>query len=157
MLDLLSTFSIVEILIFIVLLAIAFKKVSDFIDWAHGKFAAKFKKDQTKNKEKEEINARLDNLETSVSKITDSVDKMTDKIDLLVASDKDDIKGYITREHHFFCYRQKWIDDYSLDCLERRFEHYIEENGNSFIETLMNEIRSLPKQDPNNGNGESKN
>ena len=148
MLDLLSTFSIVEILIFIVLLAIAFKKVSDFIDWAHGKLAAKFKKDQTKNKEKEEINTRLDNLETSVSKITDSVDKMTDKIDLLVASDKDDIKGYITREHHYFCYQKQWIDDYSLECIERRYNHYKEEGGNSFIKGFMEEIRALPKTPP---------
>ena len=39
---------------------------------------------------------------------------------------------------------QEWIDDYSLDCIERRYKHYIDEGGNSFIGQLMIEIRKLP-------------
>ena len=70
------------------------------------------------------------------------------KIDMLIDSDKDDIKSYITREHHYFCYQVGWIDDFSLDCLERRYEHYADEGGNSFIEGFMNELRALPKQSP---------
>ena len=41
-----------------------------------------------------------------------------------------------------------WIDDFSLDCLERRYQHYADEGGNSFIEGFMEELRALPKQDP---------
>ena len=44
-------------------------------------------------------------------------------------SDKDAIKAFITREHHYFCYQKKWIDDYSLDCIEKRYEHYKEEEA----------------------------
>jgi hypothetical protein len=36
-------------------------------------------------------------------------------------SDKDSIKAFITKEHHYFCYEKGWIDDYNLDCLEKRF------------------------------------
>ena len=43
---------------------------------------------------------------------------------------------------------QEWIDDYSLDCIERRYKHYIDEGGNSFIGQLMIEIRKLPHQPP---------
>ena len=71
--------------------------------------------------------------------------KLIEKIDQLTGSDKDAIKSYITEKHHFFVYKQGWIDDYSLDCLERRFEHYKEEGGNSFIEQEMNDLRSLPR------------
>ena len=65
---------------------------------------------------------------------TDEILKnLSAKIDLLIDSDKDDIKSYITREHHRFCYDLKEIDDFSLDCLEKRFKHYSDEGGNSFI------------------------
>ena len=40
----------------------------------------------------------------------------------------------------------KCIDDFSLDCIEKRFAHYQDEGGNSFIAALMAEIRALPKE-----------
>lgn len=70
-----------------------------------------------------------DNQETTDKILQD----LSCKIDMLIDSDKDAIKSYITREHHYFCYQIGWIDDFSLDCLERRYQHYHEEGGNSFI------------------------
>ena len=70
-------------------------------------------------------------------------------IETLIESDKDDIKAYITKEHHYFVYQKGWIDDYSLDCIERRYDHYVAEGGNSFIKGLMEEIRNLPKKESN--------
>ena len=64
---------------------------------------------------------------------------------ILLASDKDDIKSWITEKHHYFCYEKKVIDDYSLDCIEKRYQHYVDEGGNSYVATLMREIRALPK------------
>jgi hypothetical protein len=148
MLELLSTFSIAQIMIFIVLLAIAIKKVSDFIDWLQSKISKQNKKSQSEDEWKTKINTRLDSFDTTLDKIEGSVDKITDKVNILMESDKDDIKAFITREHHYFCYQQKWIDDYSLDCIEHRYKHYKEENGNSFISGLMDELRALPKQPP---------
>ncbi len=56
---------------------------------------------------------------------TDTVlNELSKKIDMLVDSDKDAIKSYITKEHHYFCYQVGWIDDFSLDCLEKRYQHY---------------------------------
>ena len=75
---------------------------------------------------------------------------LTDKINLLIDSDKDSIKSFITDRHHHFCYDKKWIDDYSLDCIEKRYKHYTDEGGNSFIHDLMKELRALPKQPPHN-------
>lgn len=71
---------------------------------------------------------------------------MSKKIDLLINSDKDDIKSYITKQHHRFCYQVKQIDDFSLDCLEKRYKHYADEGGNSFIAGFMEDLRKLPKQ-----------
>ena len=82
------------------------------------------------------------------------MNELTDNINMLIKSDKDDIKAHITEKHHYFCYIQHWIDDYSLDCLERRYDHYVDEGGNSYIESLMKEIRKLPKQPMQNQKSE---
>ena len=80
-----------------------------------------------------------------IAAVATQVSNLTNKIDILVESDKDDIKAFITREYHYFCEQKGWIDDYSMDCIEKRYSHYVEEKGNSFVKTLMNEIRQLPK------------
>lgn len=67
---------------------------------------------------------------------------------MLIESDKEDIKAFITGQHHYFIYGKGWIDDYSMECLEKRFAIYEREHGNSFVEGLMNEIRALPKRPP---------
>ncbi len=144
MLELLNKFSVAQIILFIILLAIAFKKVADFLDW----FKEWLNKKISKKKLEESTDERLDKLETSVLQMSNSINQMAQKVDVLMDSDKDDIKAWITKEHHLFCYDKKWIDDYSLDCIEKRYSHYIEENGNSFVADLMKEIRNLPKQKP---------
>ena len=73
------------------------------------------------------------------------IQHLKENITNLTASDKDDIKAWITEKHHHFCYEIKYIDDYSLDCIEKRYAHYVDEGGNSFISKLMEEIRNLPK------------
>ena len=64
---------------------------------------------------------------------------------MLIESDKDDIKAWLTQQHHYFCFQKGYIDDYSLDCMEKRYKHYADEGGNSFVATLMSEVRALPK------------
>ena len=148
LIEILQQFSFFEIILFIILLAIAIKELIDFIDWAKQKITKR--EDFIKDKQKDEQNQeeRLTKIEDSIGNLTENVSCITKKVNCLVDSDRDDIKAFITREHHYFCYKMGWIDDYSLDCLEKRFQHYIEENGNSFAETLMNDIRALPKGDP---------
>lgn len=154
MLNLLAKFSIPQILLCIVLLAVAFKEVSDFLDWLRAKIR---QHDKTKKKEltdEQKSEQRFKALETIMDKVVDSINELSNNVHILMDSDKDAIKAYITREHHYFCYQKGWIDDYSLDCLERRYQHYVEENGNSFIKQLMEEVRALPKQDPKDLKGE---
>lgn len=155
MLELLEGFSLKEILIFIVILALAIKGVIDFIDWAKKRMRKNFKAEQLKSSHSVQLDARLggydnkiEDLNEQLINITEQIDYLTECIELLSDSNKDSIKSYITKEHHFFCYEQKWIDDYSLDCLEKRFAHYKKLGGNSFIEDLMEELRDLPKVPP---------
>ena len=75
--------------------------------------------------------------EKELDNIKKVLNTLQDSINLLIESDKDDIKQSITKDHHYFCYQLKSIDDYSLDCIEKRFSHYEEEGGNSFVQVLM--------------------
>jgi Mg2+ and Co2+ transporter CorA len=146
MFDLLESFTPVQIFTFIILFAIAFKQTVDFIDWLKEKVQNRDESVKSEQDEKETLEQRIEELEKSQKEISEALNSLKDNIDMLIKSDKDSIKAYITKEHHYFCYKVGWIDDYSLDCLERRFDHYVEEKGNSFIESLMDEVRALPKK-----------
>lgn len=155
MLALLQRYSISEILIFIILLALAIKGVITFIDWTYEKIKKAFNKQQNKIDEKKQILNKLDQDEQLIVSLqqqqaeTDKIlNKLSKQIDILIKSDIDDIRAFITKEHHYFCYQKGWIDDFSLQCIEQRFNNYVQEGGNSFIKGLMEEIRKLPKRDP---------
>ena len=151
MTELLSNYSLAQIVLFIVALAVAFKKVADFLDWVRDKIKQRDKNTVSAQEEQKARDERLDKFEEDIIEIKDSIHSIDSRVDILMHSDKDAIKAWITKEHHYFCYQKGWIDDYSLDCLERRYGHYVEENGNSFISSLMDEVRELPKQPPDQG------
>ena len=155
MIDLLSKYSAGEIITIIVILFLAIKGVINSWDWAREKVLKIFKKESRKEQEKRELDEKLLSYDEKIEQVikaqeelNDYISNMMRKINILIDSDKDDIKSFITKEHHFYCYEKHWIDDYSLDCIERRYKHYQEENGNSFVADLMKEIRQLPKQEP---------
>lgn len=141
MLELLTTYSIVEIISFLVITAGALKGFVSFWDWATARLKQVFKKENQRESDSEQIKKL-----TEQQKVTDKkIEKIINAIDLLTQSDKDDIKAWITEKHHYFCYEKQQIDDYSLDCIEKRYNHYKDEGGNSFIDDLMSDLRSLKK------------
>ena len=66
----------------------------------------------------------MNKLQTNQEIIDGILEELSSKIDMLIESDKDDIKSFITREHHHFCYQVGWIDDFSLECIEKKYKHY---------------------------------
>lgn len=144
MLELLKHYTSTQIIIFTVLLALAAKSCISFFQWLFPRMKQLVYKTDAPVKMQKNIKRQAD----EIIGIKDDIQVLTKKVDTLIKSDRDDIKAFITREHHYFCYQKGWIDDYSLDCIEKRFEHYIQEGGNSFIQGLMKEIRRLPKQAP---------
>lgn len=156
MLDLLEKLegqSFVSILIWVVLIAFAIKGFIGYMDWMQNEMDIAISKRKKAEKKEESIQEQINKnrrenqeLKENQQKMMELINELTKKIEMLIDSDKDDIKSFLTREHHYFCYQQGWIDDYSLECCERRFEHYRAEDGNSYIESFMKEMRALPKQ-----------
>lgn len=150
--ELLTQYSLTEILIFLFILGAALKTTITMIDWFWERISKVFRKQQAETDRRECINEHIEKSEKQIeelyemhAKTKENLDKILNSIQLLINSDKDDIKAWITEKHHYYCYERKYIDDYSLDCIEKRYTHYKNEGGNSFIEDLMKDIRRLPK------------
>lgn len=144
-LNLLSTYSLEQILVFIIMLSLAIKGGVDFYDWVKKRFNTTIIDRENQNRKKEEITENIDKLFEMQKEQSKAIDNLTKSVDLLLRSDRDDIKAWITQQHHHYCYELKYIDDFSLDCIEKRYAHYKAEGGNSFIEDLMTDLRSLKK------------
>ena len=142
LIQLLKQFDITTFLTFIIVLALAAKGVIIFFDWVKERLMKMFNKQTKKQRQKEQLQQQ----EKSIKELKNNMESIQSKMNLLIESDKDDIKAWITEKHHFYCYQQKYIDDYTLDCLEKRFSHYEVEGGNSFVHNLMEELRALPKK-----------
>ena len=141
MVDLLEKFTLQDIVLMLVMFALAFKGCITFFDWCWKRIRKEVDKANKPNELEKDLEANTHEIE----QLQNSLNEVTKMVLLLLESDKDDIKAFITREHHYFCYQKGWIDDYSLDCIERRYNHYKDQGGNSFIQNLMTEIRALPR------------
>ena len=141
MLELLQKYTVAEIISFTILLALAIKAIICFLDWAKERLFKFFKKEEKGNS----LDDTLSKIIESQEQLSKEIKKINDIVKILIYSDKDDIKSFVTKEYHHFM-AQGWIDDYSLDCIEKRYTHYVDEGGNSFIGQLMTEIRKLPHQ-----------
>ena len=142
LIQLFSQFNLGQILIIIILLGLSAKGVVTFFDWVKERLY-KLSNKQLKSKK---TNEQIKNQEETINNLKKDVEKIQKSIDTLIESDKENIKAWITEKHHYYCYEKKYIDDYTLDCLERRFTRYEEEGGNSFVHNLMDDLRDLPRK-----------
>lgn len=142
LIQLFSQFNLGQILIIIVLLGLSAKGVVTFFDWVKTRLY-KLSNKQLKSKK---ANEQIKNQEETINNLKKDVEKIQKSIDTLIESDKENIKAWITEKHHYYCYEKKYIDDYTLDCLEKRFTRYETEGGNSFVHNLMDDLRDLPRK-----------
>ena len=148
MAELITNYSWSEIILFVIAFAAAIKGVVTFWDWGKDRLRKVYDKEDKIEEIKSlivENTKQMNEFSNIQAQTIDEIQHLKENITNLTASDKDDIKAWITEKHHHFCYDVKHIDDYSLDSIEKRYAHYVQEGGNSFIGTLMEEIRNLPK------------
>ena len=144
MLDLLKNYSLSDIAIFVVMLALAIKGLIDFYDWAKNRIRKPIDAENNNKAKEQEVMAKLVTHEEQILSCKECLENINKNMNILIASDKDDIKAWITEKHHYFCYDLGYIDDYNLQCIEARYKHYKEEDGNTFIDGFMTDIRALP-------------
>ena len=85
-------------------------------------------------------------MQATLQIVLDRVKQISEKIDLLQESDRDSIKSWIVMLYHKYKDDDTELDSMQMDLLERRYKHYKEEGGNSYIDELMEELRSIYKK-----------
>lgn len=146
--DFLSKYSFVEILVFAIIFILAIKEGISLYDWFNARLKRISKKTYDEKRGKEKLEEEIKTVDDEYIRADSRLEKLEELVTMLTESDKEDIKSFITIQHHKFVYEQQWIDDYSMDCLEKRFAIYKREHGNTFVLGLMNELRTLPRHPP---------
>lgn len=151
MVQLLTNYSLGQIFIFIVLAAIALKEVVTFLDWVNDKARKKVQKEQQPQTISQKLNLAIQEQDEEIFQIKEdmlqiqqSIERLNKNIEMLISSDRDSIKAWLTAQHHYFM-EKGTIDYYSFDCISKRYSHYKEEGGNTFIDDIMEDINNLPK------------
>lgn len=114
--------------------------------------AIKFIADIIRGKVKKEINQEQESVD--IKKEFDALHKRFDvleermggaetRLDALTESDMHDIKSWIVEQYHKFVIQQGWIDAFSAETIDRRYEDYKKEGGNSYIDTLIEKLHTL--------------
>lgn len=165
MIELLSTLTVTQVIVFIILILLALKEALSLYDFFKNRLDKKYDDDDKDKKQIEDIFEELKALKQEIKTQEKNYEKLNNNIiklksdweqkevkrentlELLVNSDKDAIKSFIVKEHHHFI-EEGWIDDFSLDTIERRYTHYKEEGGNSYIHDLIKDLRELPNMPP---------
>lgn len=97
-----------------------------------------------------EMNMKMDLILTRLDSIEDRLNKTDERIKDLTISDMHDIKGWIVEQYHKFYNEQGWIDAFSAETIDRRFNDYKKEGGNSYIQELVDRLHDLPMDPPRN-------
>lgn len=162
LIELLKNYHIGQILLIIVIIALAIKEVVEFIKWIKTNNQEKFDEGYNKKQKdlilekyeetNEEMQKRMANCYSSIegkidelsSNINTRMNGMEEQLKILTDSDMHDIKSWIVEKHHHYK-NLGWIDDFAMDTIEKRYLDYKKEGGNSYVDTLMEELRQLPK------------
>ena len=138
MVELLSTYSGTQIILFLFIVAIAIKETIDLVEYFKGKIRKRVVGVVSEESSLEELSKSIKNLQQSL-------ENTNQKVDILVASDRDDIKSWIVHEWRRFLVHPEELDEFEMDCLEKRYSHYKEEGGNTYIDTIMDDLRAIYK------------
>ena len=165
MIELLSNLSVTEIIITVIMIAIAIKELITLISFFTKEIKALFNKERKVEDDKQHLlneiseikeliaqnEQKYNQLATQMAEMQNETRQMfaqqQETLDTLVESDVDDIKSYLVKQYHVFM-AQEWIDDFSMDVIEKRFAHYQKEGGNSYAQTLVDKLRKLPNHPP---------
>lgn len=96
----------------------------------------------------EELGNKLDDILDKLGKIEDRLKCAEGRLTDLTISDMHDIKSWIVEQYHKFYNEQGWIDAFSAETIDRRYNDYKKEGGNSYVKELIDRLHSLPMDPP---------
>lgn len=168
-----SNYSFEQIVIAVIVGLLVIKIITELIKYFYDKFrnyfGMKTKKETWEHNTSEDlsyIKDKVDYLETAADqrkerliavenkiieneahdkKISQQMDELMDDMKLVHERLQENTRSFLIDSHHKFCNDIQGIDDQSLQSMERRYLYYKAAGGDSFIDTLMDEVRTLPR------------
>ena len=129
------------IILFIIGFGIALKEVIELV-----KYFQRLVKERVKTAERDDDqDIKLEDLNSKLIQIDKKIDRINDDVKILQDSDKDAIKSWIVTLYHKYKKDPSGLDHMEMDLLERRYKHYKDEGGNSYVDDLMVELRNIYK------------
>ncbi len=150
--NLLSSYPLQELIVIICLIIGAVISSWKMYDFLHGKYEDTLQKREKENNWKDSISqtlndldSKIDNLGAQNQKIYNRQEQVDITLALVQERMQENSRSFLIDAHHKFCYQYKKIDDLNLQSIERRYLYYKTAGGDTFIDHLMEEIRSLPR------------
>lgn len=96
----------------------------------------------------DDVDKRFDAVDKRFDTVEERLDIVENNVGGLTLSDMHDIKAWIVEQYHKFYTEQGWIDAFNAETIDKRYEDYKREGGNSYIEVLIDRLHSLPMDPP---------
>lgn len=143
--ELLTAFDITTIIMVVLLVFFVIVEITKGVDYLKNKRKNREQVERNQEDHIHQLEVLENNNEKQIERICVEVASIKENVDLLLESDKNDIKAWITERYHYFMARGV-IDDFSLDCIERRFQCYERSGGNSYVAGMVERLRELPRE-----------
>ena len=147
-----TQYSAGEVILLLVIVAFSVKAVAELWNYFYKKAKDYFGFKNNKDKWENSITDSLQNIKDDMQILRDQnhqthahQKEMDNSIALIQERLQENTRSYLIDAHHKFCYEVHAIDDLNLQAMERRYLYYKTAGGNSFIDNLMDEVRSLPR------------
>ena len=135
--NLLNAFDITTIILVVFMTAFTVREVLELYYYFHNKIYGRYEKQDNQND-------TIENLTTTLGSVLQQVKDINKKINMLQASDT--IKSWIVTLYHKYKENPKQLGSMQMDLLERRYRHYKDQGGNSYIDQLMEDLRAIYKE-----------
>ena len=150
--NLFSQFSIEAIILFLIAIGLSLKFIGELWDYFYAKLKKYFNYSSQKDQQHQEllqsivlVKKDIEQFNSQQIELKETINAIKKNMSVVNERLQEASRNTIIDKHHYFCYEIGAIDDLSLQSLEREYLYYKSAGGNSFIDGLMDEIRSLPR------------
>lgn len=90
------------------------------------------------------LSDKINAFEKTTQQINEDINSLNQNMSLIIDSDKESIKSFIVTEY-YKAKHNKFVELFIMETLENRYKKYLQENGDTFVAGLMDELRLMPK------------
>lgn len=91
------------------------------------------------------MDGKVHSMSENIRELNEQSKKTEESLSVVQERLQNQARDRLIESHHKYVYEFGMIDDYGLQSMERTYLDYKAGGGNTFIDTLMDEVRALPR------------